>query len=180
MATVLALRASPSLPPGWTAVTLPDGRSGFVPTADLRVLGPGQSEPVPPASRVLALARLYLGTPYVWGGMSVKGVDCSGFTHTVYRLCGLKIHRDADQQFDHDGVPVPLDRLQPGDLIFFKTTRENLVTHVAFYVGGGVILHASSKYHGVTLTRLSDSYLQRRIAGARRILPANDGTESSR
>lgn len=171
LATVLQADLTAHTSPGWTSVVLPDGRKGFVHTADVEVLRGGAAPPPATAAHLLALARLYTGTAYVWGGMSVKGIDCSGFTHTVYRMCGIKIHRDADQQFDHDGVPVTIGQLRAGDLIFFKTGKSDLITHVGFYVGDGTILHASSKYKGVTLTRLSESYLQQRIAGARRILP---------
>jgi len=151
----------------WIAVTLPDGRKGVVPGKDVR---PIEGRPAPTAQEVLKVARLYMGVPYVWGGMSTAGVDCSGFTHTVYRFCGIKLHRDADQQFAGDGVAVDRKNLQPGDLVFFYTYLPDVVSHVGFYIGNGQVLHASSKQRGVNVGRLSDPYLSSRYAGARRIL----------
>jgi cell wall-associated NlpC family hydrolase len=82
-------------------------------------------------------ARTYLGCPYEWGGMTEKGIDCSGLIHMAYRRLGRLVPRDADQQ-EAAGTPVPRDELRRGDLVCYGD-------HVAFWLGGGRILHATGR-----------------------------------
>lgn len=86
-------------------------------------------------------ARAYLGTPYEWGGLTDRGIDCSGLVHMAYRRLGRLVPRDADQQ-EEAGEPVPEDRLRAGDLI---TYGEESTTHIAFWLGDGRILHATQR-----------------------------------
>jgi gamma-D-glutamyl-L-lysine dipeptidyl-peptidase len=90
----------------------------------------------------LELARTYLGTPYEWGGMTSAGIDCSGLVHMAFRLAGRVVPRDAWQQ-DEAGTAV--DEPDPGDLV----TYGDPVGHVAFWVGGGRILHSTGRDGGV-------------------------------
>jgi gamma-D-glutamyl-L-lysine dipeptidyl-peptidase len=83
-------------------------------------------------------AEQFLGLHYLWGGLSAWGYDCSGLTWAVYRAHGITIPRDADAQFAA-GKPVPLARMQPGDLLFYE---HPVVGHVAMYVGGGRMIEA--------------------------------------
>ena len=113
-------------------------------------------------------ANRWVGTPYRYGGMDRRGVDCSGFACEMYRrVAGILLPRTAAQQYQR-GAPVARAALRAGDLVFFAE-RGRGVFHVGVSLGGDEFAHASSKY-GVTMSRLSESYYARRYCGARRSL----------
>lgn len=119
-------------------------------------------------SAVVATARKYIGVPYVWGGTSPSGFDCSGFTQYVLKAHGVTIPRTTKQQYTV-GKSVSKSDLKPGDLVFFQNTYTTGISHVGFYVGDGKFIHSSSS-KGITITALSNSYWSGRYYGARRVI----------
>jgi cell wall-associated NlpC family hydrolase len=128
--------------------------------------GTGGSIPVPPSStlggQAVAIAEQYLGVPYVWGGASPSGFDCSGLVMYVYGRLGVSLPHNAAAQYSV-GTPVPRDALEPGDLVFFDG-----LGHVGIYVGGGSFIHAPHTGTVVQISSLSGWYSSGYV-GARRI-----------
>jgi hypothetical protein len=133
-------------------VTFPDNRAGFIAKNEANPFGDWMNSHSYSQEKILETAMPFLGHPYLWGGTSTKGVDCSGFTKTVYFLNGLVLQRDASQQ-ELYGENIPTDnnfeQLQPGDLLFFgraqtdSTTKR--VTHVGIYAGNLEFIHAAGR-----------------------------------
>ncbi len=123
---------------------------------------PSFSAPPSRFGGVVGIAMRYLGTPYVWGGASPRGFDCSGFTMYVYAQVGVSLPHNAAMQFGM-GVPVSRGDLQPGDLVFFYG-----LGHVGLYIGGGSFIHAPHTGDVVKISSLSGSYVSSYV-GARRI-----------
>ena len=121
---------------GWARVRTAYDYPGWIREAEL---GEGEGEWLPPvrAGDPVVEARAYLGAPYEWGGMSERGIDCSGLVHMSYRRLGRLVPRDADQQ---EGAGEEVAEVQPGDLV---TYGERSTTHIAFWLGEGRILHAA-------------------------------------
>ena len=116
-------------------------------------------------SGLVSNALSLVGVPYLFGGTSRSGFDCSGYTQYVFKGSGISLPRTAAGQFGV-GSSVNKDQLQAGDLVFF-TTYESGASHVGIYIGGGSFVHASNS--GVTTTNLSSSYYASRYLGARRV-----------
>lgn len=116
--------------------------------------------------RIVATANRYIGVPYVFGGSTPRGFDCSGFTSYVFRDYGIKLPRMADEQYKV-GTFVPRQNLQPGDLVFF-TTYEPGVSHTGIYVGNGNFISATTS-GGIRVDSLSSSYWSPRYVGAKRV-----------
>lgn len=132
----------------WVAVELPDGRKGYVEQASVQEYERWKRTRALTAQNIEKTATMFMGVPYLWGGTSPKGMDCSGFTKVVFRLNGLEIQRDADQQ-SHQGEAVEtgneFENLKKGDLLFFgdkrtETSEEN-VDHVGIYLGKKEFIH---------------------------------------
>ncbi len=116
---------------------------------------------------LIRTALAYRGIPYVFGGSSPRGFDCSGFTRYIYRKKGIYLPHNADAQF-HMGTPVSKSHLRPGDLVFFHTVAPG-ISHVGMYIGNDKFIHASSpNLGGVRVDSLSEAYYERAYRGARR------------
>ena len=120
------------------------------------------------ADKIVATAKKYIGVPYVWGGESPKGFDCSGYVQYVFKMHGISLNRTTETQYKH-GSYVSKSNLKPGDLVFFQNTYRAGISHVGIYIGNGQFIHASSS-KGVTISNLSSSYYTSHYYGARRIL----------
>ncbi|MDD7363117.1 MAG: C40 family peptidase [Peptoniphilus sp.] len=121
------------------------------------------------AQRVINSAYNKLGTPYVWGGTSAKGYDCSGLVYAVYvNELGISLPRTSSAQ-SKVGTQVSRSNLQPGDLLFFNTVGSG-VSHVGIYIGNDVFIHASSGSAKVRESKLSEKYYSTRFVNATRVL----------
>ena len=113
--------------------------------------GPGSAELVSATrTAIVAYAKQFLGNPYVYGGTSLtEGADCSGFTMKVFEHFGISTGRSSRDQAAK-GKEIPIDAVQPGDLLFYASG--DYINHVALYIGGGQIIHASTPKNGIMIT----------------------------
>ncbi|KYZ75078.1 glycoside hydrolase [Anaerosporomusa subterranea] len=119
------------------------------------------------ANGILSFAKRFIGVPYLWGGNSPAGFDCSGFTQYVFRASGISLPRTADVQFQV-GIPIRYDQLKSGDLVFFSTYEPG-PSHNGIYLGDGNFISATSS-RGIAIDRMSSPYWSSRYVGARRVI----------
>ena len=134
--------------------------------------------PAPAAQDGFAIARTALslrGVPYKLGGTDTRGFDCSGLVQYVFALHGLGMPRVVRDQVRF-GQPVPLDALEPGDLVFFETTGDE-VSHVGIAIGGDQFVHAPNARGAVRINRLTSGYWAERVVAARRLTPSPTDTQ---
>ncbi len=143
-----------------TEIIYPDGRTAFVPSQDIQSMTDWLEQASTQPEAILATAKKFVGRPYLWGGTSGKGMDCSGFTKTVFYLHGMILQRDASQQV-HTGLEIKTDStlagLQPGDFLFFgRITEEQKekITHVGIYMGEGLFIHSGDDNPGIRIQSL--------------------------
>ena len=122
-------------------------------------------------SEIANYALTFVGYPYVYGGSSPSGFDCSGFTQYVYKQFGYGLNRTASAQLQN-GTPVSMSELQSGDLVLFKRsgTGSSAASHVGIYIGGGQFVHASTAKVGVIVSDLDSAYYTTGFVGGRRIV----------
>ncbi len=148
----------------WLEILLPDGRTAWAQRGDMSF-----SEATLDVEEVIALARRFVGLPYLWGGTSSFGFDCSGFTQLLYRRRGIGIPRDSGPQSRWEGArSVDRAELQPGDLLFFGEAPDE-ISHTGMYIGDGEFIHATA--HGtpaVQISRIDEPYWDELLVGARR------------
>lgn len=125
------------------------------------------------SGNVVVAADSFRGTRYVRGGTSRSGFDCSGFVRYILsHTGGVDLPRTATEQY-YKGAPIPVEQLQPGDLVFFKNTYKHGISHVGIYAGNGQFIHAANAHKGVRTDTLNAKYYWQHYAGARRVLPAD-------
>jgi cell wall-associated NlpC family hydrolase len=170
-------------------IEYPDGRVGYILHSQADYYNKWVKRPNPTANSILTTAKTLLGVPYLWGGTSIKGVDCSGFTKTAYFLNGIIIPRDASQQalvglavdvLENDSISVEkcLKNLQPGDLLFFSAAKRRginggRVSHTAIYMGNGEFIQSAGMVKINSLVPNAANYdggQSTTLVGARRML----------
>jgi len=107
-----------------------------------------------------------LNAPYRYGGLTPRGFDCSGLIHYSFTRSGVEVPRTSLEQYRH-AQRISLDRIRPGDLLFFRTSRRK-PTHVGIYAGDRHFIHASTGEHAVVLSSMDNPYWRRRLLGAGR------------
>ncbi len=189
-------KVKPSVKKKWAEVMLPDGRKGWTPAADLAVFGEWAGKQKITPDNIVSTAMTFEGTPYLWGGASSKGLDCSGLVRLTFFMNGHLLPRNASQQVnfgreiimecDHS-ITSDSDRLyqemvkrtrnlQPGDLVFFGSREtfwsKEKITHVGIYIGNGKIIHASHKVRVNSLIPGEKDYYENsyRLLKARRYI----------
>ena len=154
---------------GWYKVTYA-GNTGYVSSDYITITTePATSTSSALGEQIVALAKQYLGTPYVLGGNGPSSFDCSGFTKYVYAQFGYTLNRTATDQLQN-GVSVSRDELQPGDLVFFKYNTSKPVSHVGIYIGNGEFIHASTNRYVVQIDQMNTGHYANVFVYARRIL----------
>lgn len=154
---------------GWYKVTYA-GCTGYVSSDYITITTePAASTSSALGEQIVALAKQYLGTPYVLGGNGPSSFDCSGFTKYIYAQFGYSLNRTATDQLQN-GVSVSRNELQPGDLVFFKYNTSKPVSHVGIYIGNGEFIHASTNRYMVQIDQMNTGHYANVYVYARRIL----------
>ncbi len=170
--------------PAFYVVKYPDGRQAYVSKNEAVYYDVWLEQLNPTKEALVTTSKTMMGVPYLWGGTSTKGMDCSGFTKTIYFLNGMVIPRDASQQV-HTGLQIDedknFDKLEQGDLLFFgrkatDSTTEKVV-HVGMWIGNNQFIHAAGQVRISSMDPAADNYDPynlNRYLRTKRILKAAD------
>ncbi len=165
----------------WTAVELADGRAGYLETSLVQDYDAWRQSRTLSGEAIEATAKMFVGIPYLWGGTSCKGMDCSGFVKTVYRLNGMELSRDASQQAAQGADVNPgkdFANLRTGDLLFFGQKadgdKSERITHVGIYLHNREFIHSSGRVRISSFdpaSPLFEQSLLNHFVRSRRVLP---------
>lgn len=149
----------------WIKVRLPDLREAWIQRGDVTLESTRMT-----SEEMLTFSRRFLGLPYLWGGTSTFGFDCSGFTQMLLRQTGVSVPRDAQPQAEWSGVAaVSKDELRAGDLLYFGTSNKK-ITHTGVYIGNDEFIHATAyKTPVIQISKLSDPHWSELLVGSRRV-----------
>lgn len=167
-------------------VIYPDGRKAMIPKSEASLFQRWKENIEVSDATITSAAKDLVGIPYLWGGTSTKGLDCSGFTKTVYLLHGFVLPRDASQQVqvgDLIDTVKDFSKLEIGDLLFFGRKNEDQsekVVHVGLWLGNSRFIHASGDVHISSMDSLDDefdNYNFERYLRTKRIIGADTSLE---
>lgn len=151
----------------WITVITPDGNRKLK-ASDAQLISRENGLDEVTGDKLIDTGEAFLQLPYLWGGMSGFGFDCSGFSYTMHRAFGITIPRDASDQAK-EGKLVERDSLQRGDLVFFAKDEGNgRVYHVGMYYGDGRMIHAPSAGKGIEIVSIDTTKYDKDFSGARR------------
>jgi hypothetical protein len=155
---------------GWVGLRLPDGAEGWVESHRVRCGPPADTQGPAQPPALVETARRFLEIPYLWGGCTPAGLDCSGFVQLVFHLHGLQLRRDTTEQVTQ-GRPAHFGSLEMADLVFFgeRGPESERVTHVGMMLDHVRFIHARGG-QCVQIGTLAEEHWQRRLAAARRFL----------
>ena len=153
---------------GHALVIMPDGTSKWLKKNSFTTFKNKKAIPVPSGIDIVNTGKQFLNLPYLWGGMSGFGFDCSGFTYTMHEIHGITIPRDSSAQAKN-GKAVKKKDLKPGDLLFFaRNNGKGQVHHVAIYMGSGKMIHSPNTASTIRIDSISLRAYSKEYAGARR------------
>lgn len=166
---------------GYWKVMLPSGVEGYVKPDEVADFYTWAHSRVVNASHLFDVAYKFLGVPYMWGGTSIKNVDCSGFSRSAYFMLGVLLPRNASQQVKvGEQIEPDMEHLKPGDLVFFgrEATKDKplYIRHVGIYLGDGKYMHSSSVVRISSLNPDDEDYAETPIRACRVIGHVDDGT----
>jgi cell wall-associated NlpC family hydrolase len=154
-------------------VLLPDGRDGYLSREHGMVITRFNEIPRRSIDAMLSLAKEFIGLPYYWAGTTPYGYDCSGFMQTMYKMNGVHLLRDADQQYEMGEVVEERAKLEKGDMVFFSTYKEG-PSHVGIYIGNDEYIHSGGKGIAINSFRPeAENYsepLDKKYLGAKRLV----------
>ncbi|KON85730.1 peptidase [Sporosarcina globispora] len=152
---------------GWIQVQIPGGE-GYLKPEDVQVYESIEAIRKGSGKDIIDAGEQFIGLPYLWGGMSGYGYDCSGFSYSMCKANGYLIPRDAHDQAEA-GNPVELDAIEPGDLLFFAYEEgKGKLHHVGIYYGDGKMLHSPNTGKTIEIIDLKDTIYEKELCAARR------------